>query len=106
MSLFRKKPVVIEARHWDGSAESANFIIAWIRLNGGIARWHPEVRKAITPYREGDTNELVTPAHIDINTLEGTVRASIGDWVIMGVQGEFYPCKPDIFDETYEKVAV
>jgi hypothetical protein len=41
---------------------------------------------------------------IDIRTLEGTMRANVGDWIIKGVKGEFYPCKPDIFDVTYEPV--
>ena len=43
-------------------------------------------------------------ACIMISTLEGEMRANPGDWIIMGVNGEFYPCKPDIFEKTYEKV--
>lgn len=39
---------------------------------------------------------------IDLSTLEGTMRANLGDWIIKGVKGEFYPCKPDIFEATYE----
>ena len=42
--------------------------------------------------------------YIEIDTLEGTMRANLGDIIIKGVQGEFYPCKPDIFEQTYEKV--
>lgn len=41
-----------------------------------------------------------------IHTLEGDMRAEVGDWIIRGVQGEFYPCKPDIFEATYEPVEV
>jgi len=41
---------------------------------------------------------------VKIRTLEGTMRADIGDWIIKGVKGEFYPCKPDIFEATYEPV--
>ncbi|PRS47537.1 hypothetical protein [Bacillus sp. MZGC1] len=41
---------------------------------------------------------------MDIETLEGTMKASPGDWIIKGVHGEIYPCKPDIFEKTYEKV--
>ena len=41
--------------------------------------------------------------YIEIDTLEGTMRANLGDFIIKGVQGEFYPCKPDIFEQTYEK---
>jgi hypothetical protein len=40
--------------------------------------------------------------HLDIPTLEGTMRADLGDYVVRGVVGEFYPCKPDVFDQTYE----
>lgn len=45
-----------------------------------------------------------TPERVEIHTLEGTMVAEPGDWIITGVQGERYPCKPDIFEETYEKV--
>ena len=45
-----------------------------------------------------------TDVEMDIETLEGTMRASVGDYIITGVQGEQYPCKPDIFEQTYDKV--
>lgn len=85
---FRKKPVEIEARQWDPGAQSSTRrdIIAWIQGNGGHARYiAPENRIAIL-------------------TLEGPHSASPGDWIIRGVKGEFYPCKPDIFTMTYEPV--
>ena len=44
------------------------------------------------------------PTHLHINTLEGVMTASLGDWIIKGIRNEFYPCKPDIFEKTYEKV--
>ena len=47
---------------------------------------------------------MVKKDGLKIFTLEGTMNANIGDWIIKGVKGEFYPCKPDIFEETYEKV--
>ena len=47
---------------------------------------------------------IQTSTAIDIETLEGTMRASPGDWIITGVNGESYPCKPDIFEKTYERV--
>jgi hypothetical protein len=85
---FRKKPVVIEAMHFatetDGEA-----VIDWIAANGGevvSSRGHVDGRR----YEFG------------IKTLEGTMLAVPGDWIIRGVQGEFYPCKPDIFEATYE----
>lgn len=80
---FRKKPVVIEAVRWMGfnSAE--------------IAAFDPAVQF------EGSDSDLVAV----IPTLEGNMRASVGDWIIKGVKGEVYPCKPDIFDATYDRVA-
>jgi hypothetical protein len=77
MARFRKKPVVIEARQWEGS--NAVDLLDWIK---------PEARQ------EGQT--LVIP------TLEGDHEARLGAWIIRGVKGEFYPCDPDIFAATYE----
>jgi len=76
--MFRKKPVVIEARLFESIGDGSL-----------IAQWC------------GGSNEA-SPEHVDIATLEGTMRADLGDWIIKGVQGEFYPCKPDIFAATYE----
>jgi len=84
MSKFRKRPVVIEAEQVTDDLGNHALIVDWIRRNGGLASM-----PALDP-------------HIDISTLEGVMRADIGDWVIRGVQGEFYPCKPDIFEATYE----
>lgn len=85
---FRKKPVVIEARKFRTDNEpddlNMNEIVGWIVNNGGNAR------------HDG--------TDIYIKTLEGEMRAVCGDWIIRGVKGEFYPCKPDIFDQTYEPV--
>lgn len=89
---FRKKPVEIDAMLFDGSAESATPIIDWVLDGGHTARYHAE--------DEGGPG--LSAAMIAIDTLEGTMRAMPGDWIIRGVQGEFYPCKPDIFAETYE----
>jgi hypothetical protein len=82
MGRYRKKPVVIEAHKWEGDnwPDFLQFIVA----RGGEAS------------TEGDS--------LYIHTLEGVMEASAGDWIIQGVQGEFYPCKPDIFDATYEEV--
>ena len=90
---FRKKPVVIEARQWDGTADGASPIIDWILTGEHAARYH-------------DASDDVPRARteIAIDTLEGTITASPGDYVIRGVQGEFYPCKPDIFEATYDPV--
>jgi hypothetical protein len=87
VSKFRKKPVVIEARQWlDGNGFQ---IVSWINTEGGSAELHSLSRP---------------PSYISIETLEGAMRANHGDWIIKGVQGEFYPCKPDIFEATYEAV--
>ena len=81
MGLFRKKPVVVEAIYFHGR-DNQNFMDVAAFFGGA-------------PHR-------VVFGGIDIETLEGTIRASHGDWIIKGVKGEFYPCKPDIFDATYE----
>ena len=86
MPMFRKKPVVIEAVQWSGknSAEIEAFV-------GSPQRW--ETWKQFEEWSE-----------IRIPTLEGTMVATKGDWIVKGVKGEFYPCKPDIFEATYESV--
>ena len=88
---FRKKPVEIEAMQLrsDDDLTTAN---AWIAQVGG--------QSAISYDDENDVTVLV------IYTLEGamTARWDIGDWLIRGVRGEFYPCKPDIFEATYDPV--
>jgi hypothetical protein len=91
MPFFTKKPVQIEAQLWDGTADGAVPIIDWITAGQGSAEYL-------------DPAEATHRPAIVIDTLEGTVYASLGDWVIKGVAGEFYPCKPDIFAATYEAV--
>lgn len=78
---WRKKPVVIQAVKWDGSN------LAVEALNGVLG---------LDPLTIADKGMLKIP------TLEGDMFASVGDYVIKGVNGEFYPCKPDIFEKTYE----
>lgn len=88
MPKFRKKPVVIEAFKFEtnnqADNENMNQIVLWIVNNRGQGRH--------------DNTDIY------IQTLEGEMRAVVGDWIIKGVQGEFYPCKPDIFEKTYEPV--
>lgn len=81
---FRKKPVVIEAEQFDGTEDSVVRILAMGN------------KKARAIQAVGNT--------LVINTLEGAMEAVPGDWIICGVQGELYPCKPDIFEATYERV--
>lgn len=84
MAKFRKKPVVIEAHQL--TVDNMEFVEEWC---GG------SIKGIKLP---------VEDRCIDIQTLEGEMRAGIGDYVIKGIQGEFYPCKPDIFEATYEAV--
>ena len=95
---FRKRPVVIEAMPWDGSSKSIHIIADWADPGP-----HPLVgHKCIVDILETSLNVL----SVGIHTLEGYMAVSPGDWVIKGVKGEFYPCKPDIFEATYEAVEV
>ena len=87
---YRKKPVVIEA--WRVTPENVREVAAW--CGGRVV----EVEKPSDP--------CDVYVALKIPTLEGVMTAETyhgGDWVIRGVQGEFYPCKPDIFDATYEE---
>ena len=92
MPFFRKKPVVIEAMQFLGTWENAKPILNWIEESKPIDRSGPRWAD-----RDGGVVLL-------INTLEGEMSANPGDWIIKGVKGEFYPCKPDIFTATYEEV--
>lgn len=91
---FRKKPVIIEAMQWDGTAEGAGPIIDWSLESNTTINY---CCNYIDRCPDGGH-------HLAIPTLEGTMRADSNDWIIKGIQGEFYPCKPDIFDATYEAV--
>lgn len=79
MAKFRKKPAVIEAVRFDGFnfEEVEAFVIGPLSIQG---------------------------TQLFISTLEGKMGVSVGDWIIRGVKGEYYPCKPDIFAVTYEWV--
>lgn len=91
MSKYRKKPVVIEAHYFAGNdPEAWRDLAFWC---GG--RYFEEAKPSDpTDIRRG----------ILIPTLEGVMTADFGDWIIKGVKGEFYPCKPEIFAATYEPV--
>lgn len=91
---FQKLPVTIEAIQWDGTAEGATPIIDWILNNGGTATF----RCAINGPCPGTASGSHT---LSIRTLEGTMQARPGDWIIRGVEGEFYPCANDIHRKTY-----
>lgn len=88
--IFRKKPVKIEALRLHDTRESAMAVAEWC---GGH----------YSPDSNPDGTDVMH--FVVIATLEGSMLASPGDWVIRGVQGEFYPCKPDIFEATYDEVS-
>ena len=87
---FRKKPVEIEAMQYTGNNGSS------------LSRWSDRVvydSPVLEPTPDNPTGD-----YVQIKTLEGVMTGIVGDWIIRGVQGEFYPCKPDIFEATYEPV--
>lgn len=88
---YRKKPVVIDAVQRNGRNLSEI-----IRFSG----LHESAMTLTTNQYE----DLVAREGLKIFTLEGPMMADVGDFIIKGVKGEFYPCKPDIFEMTYEKV--
>lgn len=92
VKLYRKKPVIIEAIQYNGlNLEEIE------KFTNGNCR--------IEVYVAGYKANAVPPAaKVEIYTLEGIMQASINDYIIKGVKGEFYPCKPDIFEQTYEEV--
>jgi hypothetical protein len=104
MALYRKKPVIIEAREWDGKDETAAEIVAWITARGHKATL--QERREPRLAANGELCQLGRKHGIVIKTLEGDHLASPGDYVIEGFAGEFYPCKPDIFVATYDPVSL
>lgn len=82
MAQYRKKPIVITAVKYDGNIRSLD----------------------VFPFSEIEHFIVNRDKTIRIPTLEGDMIASVGDYIIRGIKGEYYPCKPDIFEETYEIV--
>lgn len=82
INKYRKKPVVVEAIIWNGKTSSLCAISDLVN----------------------DDITLSKDKYLYIQTLEGKMKANIGDYIIKGVKGECYPCKPDIFEQTYELV--
>lgn len=86
MRRYKKKPVIIEAVQFkEGNLKT---VFEFVEDNDILGVY------------KGSNNKL----YANIHTLEGSMRVSEGDYIIKGVQGEFYPCKPDIFKQTYEEV--
>ena len=91
MGKYRKKPVVVEAFRWTGGPDQTKDPV-WINkaIKAGVVRFE---------------NVGTPDVALLIDTLEGTHRANRGSYIIQGVRGELYPCKPEIFKETYEKIS-
>lgn len=102
MAKYRKKPVVVEAFQWTG--ESEEFPDWFIdQLKDGTAKIQKEFVEVVGDGTH-ELDKIEVKRWVEIQTLEGIMKADIGDYIIKGVKGEIYPCKPDIFEETYEKV--
>jgi hypothetical protein len=83
---YKKRPVIIEAVQFDGF--NGNVIVDWVKNcnpDDNYVGFNPEFQR------------------LNLDTLEGPMTASVGDYIIKGVKGEFYPCKPDIFKLTYDE---
>lgn len=88
---YRKKPVIIQAVQWTGN--NLKEIIAFIGLHESAQKWTWQ-----------EYEDVVKNDGLKIFTLEGKMNAEVGDYIIKGIQGEPYPCKPDIFEKSYEVI--
>ena len=104
MAKYRKKPNVIEATQWFKNGDHPDDHTVDMTLKEGAV-----VRYYRSPTISGDVDchhcQKTMHVHGWIDTLEGGHTVCPGDWIITGVKGEHYPCKPDIFEATYEAVA-
>lgn len=92
-----KRPITVEAMHFAGTSADTHAVYQWVEANteGSFEPYtNPPPTSGVSIHPE--TGEMM------IATLEGIMHASLGDWVIRGVKGEFYPCKPDVFEATYD----
>ena len=90
---FRRKPVEVEAMVYRNNEKDARAVVGWICKEPG---WKPAVPGDVRAYYDGHC--------LVIGTLEGAMHAKDGDWIVKGVEGEFWPVKPRIFKKTYEAV--
>ena len=88
MSKYRKKPVVVDAFKWTGAHDQKE-----------DPEWICEAIEKGHVWFDHPGTSLVT---MNISTLEGVMRACVGDYIIKGIKGEIYPCKPDIFEASYD----
>lgn len=109
MPKYRKKPVVVEAMQLTGPPAETYKVVEWLEDCG-----YPFLKgNALEPStlvglddKPADKGIYINPATggLVIRTLEGDMEGTYGDYIVKGVQGEFYPCKPTIFEATYERV--
>lgn len=120
---YRKKPIVIEAMRWDGTVEGATPIIGWVLAGGGTARYVDDPPTLHSTACRCDGYGFIPgplgmrsphqvcpetlptgggPSRIAVDTPDATGRVFAGDWLIHGAADDWYPCKGDIFDATYE----
>jgi hypothetical protein len=108
MARYRKKPVVIEAALFDGQlvGEPSTEVAGKVKL-GTCPKWFPAVVPEWENFHGGgrlNPGDVVgLGGNLFIGTREGSMRADPGDWIICGVKGELYPCKPEIFALTYDR---
>lgn len=102
-SKFKKKPVEVEAMHFVGDNMALMDVYQWIEQN---TQGSFDVNNPTAPIPASGVSIDAATGFMVIATLEGVMQVKVGDWVIRGVNGEFYPCKPDIFEKTYDLVEV
>ena len=95
MAKYKKKPVVIEAFKYDGDLKGRD---GWY-----VPDWAVQANENGILFYDSLTTDS-PPCELFIKTLEGNMMANVGDYIIQGVQGEIYACKPDIFEATYDFV--
>jgi len=98
MPKFRKKPVVVDAILLTGSSVNLR------EVHKFMTGRYPDTDSFVAGEKWEDYVSIVNKKGLKIDTLEGVMTASIGDYIIRGINYELYPCKPDIFDKTYELV--
>jgi hypothetical protein len=98
---FRKKPVEVEAMQFIGGMEHLHEVYQWVEKN---TQGSYDCNAPNDPVPASGVSIEAETGFMVIMTLEGQMQVKLGDWIIKGVNGEFYPCKPDIFEKTYELV--
>ena len=101
---YRKLPVIIEARQLIGTTAEIHAVYLWIAQNT-LGSFEPlDVIEGRKPYPTSGVSIDPRDGRLIISTLEGLHWTDEGDWIIRGIEGELYPCKPGIFEATYERV--